>query len=48
MSDSIWAKRDYAPIKSNQPYRLVAEGFDWFSIRCRGKTVYVPKWVFIN
>lgn len=33
----------YAPLKKNGVYKVVDEGRDWYSVKCHGKLVYVPK-----
>jgi hypothetical protein len=37
---------NYGPIKRRQDYRVLNEGKDWYLVAVRGKSVYVPKWVF--
>lgn len=50
------AKCNYGPLKKGHDYDTVDTryplgddpGVDWYLVRVKGKSIYVPKWVFEN
>ena len=40
------AQLNYGILKRGQDYRVIEEGYDWSLVAVKGKTIYVPKWVF--
>lgn len=44
----MFANVNYGLVKKDNDYTVLAEGYDWYLIKLRGSSVYVPKWVFEN
>ena len=44
----ITAYVDYGLIQKDHDYPIVSEGYDWYKIRVKGRTVCVFKWIFKN
>ena len=42
------AQVNYGMFKRGCDYKVVKEGYDWCLVAVKGKTIYVPKWVFEN
>lgn len=40
------AQISYGLLKRGHDYKIVDEGYDWYLVATRGKSVYVPRWVF--
>jgi hypothetical protein len=43
--EKIVVRSKYAGLPLGSAYDLLHEGRDYLCIRCRGKVLYVPKWV---
>jgi len=37
---------NYGPVKTDQDYQVVEEGYDYTTLRCRGKNICVPNTFF--
>jgi len=43
MKNDVSVFEDYGPLKTVCLYKISSEGYDYYTIRCRGKNIQVPK-----
>lgn len=41
--DSVMLSRHYGRLRAYTPYKIIAEGRDWYQVKAQGKSMYVPK-----
>lgn len=42
----MFATSNYGPVRKENRYPRVCVGPDWCLIKCQGRAIYVPTWVF--
>ena len=42
----LTVKRPYEPLTPGVEYKMLSEGYDYYTISYQGKSLRIPKWVF--